>query len=132
MQVDRQIQILKVESWQYFCNILTKCCNCFCVLLWCKILFRYFMVSSRIDCYLLYNIFFITDLGDWNSGERIGLPYFMVHDPMFHSSCIIYICLCLPWTDWAREIAILHQKLGNNFNWVWFLSFKAKSWWIYP
>ena len=29
-------KVPKIENWQYFFNQKKRCCNCFCVLLWCK------------------------------------------------------------------------------------------------
>ena len=44
-------KVPKIGSWWYFCNIIgKKCCNCFCVLFWCKI-FRYF--TGVQSCLLL-------------------------------------------------------------------------------
>ena len=31
-------KVPKIENWQYFCNRKKRYCNCFCVLLWCKII----------------------------------------------------------------------------------------------
>ena len=31
-------KVPKIESWQYFCNQKKIYCNCFCILLWCKII----------------------------------------------------------------------------------------------
>ena len=44
-------KVPKMGSWLYFCSVLRKrCCNNFCVLLWCKT-FRYLTGSSHVCCY---------------------------------------------------------------------------------
>ena len=47
-------KVLKIESWQYFCNIFRKKCrNCFCILLWCKT-FRYFTGVQSCSLLLVF------------------------------------------------------------------------------
>ena len=50
-------KVSKIGSWQYFCYILRKkCCNCFCVLLWCKKIRCFMVVQSCL--LLLVSVFF--------------------------------------------------------------------------
>ena len=95
-------KVPKIENWQYFCNWKKRYCNCFCVLLWCKIIG---WVCSKMD---------LLDQGTLKSGvshkwfdelSRL-IEWFLYADSDWITWFDHYSALC-PWHFWVSTAVVL-------------------------